>query len=65
MWDNYVKNCGLKIGPIETIQLKLCFYLAAVSVYNTILECIRRDESLVLLTEVTAAMKKDFDQYFV
>lgn len=66
-WESWLADNREPFGINEHNEaaVKYCFMCSAVNVYNLFMELIRQDPSMVLMTKVTAAVKKDFDQYFV
>jgi len=66
-WESWLNDNreAFNITEHNEAAVKYCFMCSAVNVYNLFMELIRQDPSMVLMTKVTAAIKTDFDRYFV
>lgn len=65
MWQHWLANYALEgIDDTNREAVRYCFYCAAVSTYNAILQSFREDASMNLMVMLTGAMKQNFEEFF-
>ena len=65
-WDHFVEfnNLTEKTAPDQLEFYKFVYYCAVMQTYNTMIEAIRLDPTMMLTVRLTAAMKADIDNFF-